>query len=239
LRHFSFAARGASPHLDHRRKEQIAMNIRLATAAALVLGLALVPAVRAGDDTKKGDSKESSSDMMTIHGIISGVTVEGETIVDPKAKRAVEVDAAFLTVVGMPAHHHASDKAKDEKGNVHASGDSSAHRGHHRANVYMVWLSPKTKVCSCCDDSGKETAKKECGMDKLEIGDHVEITFSRRDESVGRSGSPVSDSMKTRHGRHRIYSVNAQEITILPPAPMHGDHGSSHESKDNKGNSQK
>jgi len=221
------------------------MNIRLAAAVMLALGLALVPVALSADDAKKSDSKDASSDTMTIHGIVSGVTVEGETIVDAKAKRAVEVDAAFLTVVGMPAHHHhhGSGDAKDDKdkGKEQEKGnaDASAHRGHHRANVYMVWLSPKTKVSSRCDDSGKETAKKDCGLDKLEIGDHVEISFSRRDETVGHSGSSVSDAMKTRHGRHRIYAVNAQEITILPPAIMQGEHASSNDSKDSKSNSQK
>ena len=105
------------------------MNIRLAAATLLALGLALAPAARGADDAKKTDAKDASSGMMTIHGIVSGVTVEGETIVDAKAKRAVEVDAAFLTVVGTPAHHHhASGDAKDNKGGA----DASAHRGHHR-----------------------------------------------------------------------------------------------------------
>jgi len=219
------------------------MSTRLAAAAMLCLGLALVPVAGAGDDAKKSDSKDAASDMMTIHGIVSGVTVEGETIVDAQAKKAVEVKAAFLTVVGTPAHHHASgvasDKARDDKdkdkGGAHS--DASAGRGHHRANVYTVWLSPKTKVCSCCDDSGKETAKKECGLDKLEIGDHVEVRFSRSDESGSRSGSRITDAMKARHGRHRIYSVNAQEITILPP--MRGEHASPHDSKDHKDAGQK
>ena len=103
------------------------MNTRFAAAAALALGLALGPIARA-DDKGGSDSKDKE---MTIHGIVSGVTVEGETVVDYKAKKAVEVEGAFLTVVGMPGHHH--DASAGEKGDK-AAGEKSAEAGrHHRA----------------------------------------------------------------------------------------------------------
>jgi len=190
------------------------MYTRIAAAATLALGLALCPIARA-DDKDKGDSKDSASREMTIHGIVAGVTVEGETVVDYKARKAVEVEGAFLTVVGMPGHHHDaahSEKASGEK----TSGEKSAGMGHHRANVYTVWLTPKTKLCSCCDESGKACEKKECGMEKLEVGDRVEIKFARRDESSSTAGANHTEAMRSKHGRNRIYSVDAQEITILP-----------------------
>jgi hypothetical protein len=206
-------------------QEEHPMNARMA-AVALALGLALAPIARADD---KQGAKDKSQEM-TIHGIVSGVTVEGEAVVDYKAKKAVEVDAAFLTVVGMPAHHH--DAEHKEK----AEGEKSAGAGHHRANVYMVFLSPKTKVCSCCDESGKASEKKECGLDKLEVGDRVEVKFARRDESAGNAGANHSEAMKAKHGRHRIYAVDAQEVTILPA--MHGDHAPA-DSKEPKTDSSK
>ena len=202
------------------------MIIRFAAMAALVTGLALSPAARA-DDKDKGDSKDKATQEMTIHGIVAGVTVKGETVVDYKAKKAVEVEGAFLTVVGMSNHHH--DAANREK----ASGEKTAGTGHHRANVYTVWLTPKTKVCSCCDESGKACEKKECGLDKLEVGDRVEIKFARRDDSASNAGANHSEAMRAKHGRNRIYSVDAQEITILPA--MHTEHGSvSSDSKEGK-----
>lgn len=207
------------------------MNIRIATA--LALGLALSPIARADD---KGGTKDASHEM-TIHGIVSGVTVEGETVVDYKAKKAVEVEGAFLTVVGMPGHHHDAEHKENAEHKEKAAGEKSA-PGHHRANVYMVWLSPKTKVCTCCDESGKASDKKECGLDKLEVGDRIEVKFARRDESANNAGANHSDAMRAKHGRNRIYSVDAREITILPA--MHGEHGSaSSESKETKGNASK
>jgi hypothetical protein len=197
------------------------MNIRFAAATALALGLALGPVARADD---KPGSKSSE---MTIHGIVSGVTVEGETVVDYKARRAVEAEGAFLTVVGMPGHHHDAFKDKEEK----AGGEKSAERGHHRANVYHVWLTPRTHVCTCCDESGKAIEKKECSLGKLEVGDPVEVTFARRDDSASNAGANLSEQMKSKHGRHRIYSIDAQEVTILPA--MHQASGSSG-SKDSK-----
>jgi hypothetical protein len=199
------------------------MNTRFAAAAALALGLALGPIVRA-DDKGGSDSKDKE---MTIHGIVSGVTVEGETVVDYKAKKAVEVEGAFLTVVGMPGRHHDASTGEGEK----AGGEKSAGPGHHRANIYHVWLTPRTKVCTCSDESGKAAEKKECGLDKLQVGDRVEVKFARRDDSASNAGANLSESMKAKHGRHRIYSVDAQEITILPA--MHEASGSSG-SKDSK-----
>lgn len=202
------------------------MDIRMAAAATLALGLALGPIARADD---KGDAKDKSNEM-TIHGIVSGVTVEGETVVDYKAKKAVEIEGVFLTVVGMPAHHHQADAKANADHKEKAGGEKSAAAGHHRANVYTVWLTPKTKVCSCCDESGQACDKKETSLSKLEIGDRVEVKFARRDESASNAGANHSEAMRAKHGRHRIYSVDAQEITIMPA--MHGENASAtHESK--------
>jgi len=214
------------------------------------MALALTSIARA-DDPKPSDSKAKSSDTTTIHGIVAGVTVEGEMIVDPIAKKIIEADSVFLTVVGMPGNfHHASDKdankdkdsgnkdsGNKDSGNKDSgnkdSGNVSAEKAERRANVYMVWLSPKTKVCSCCDDSGKETAKKECNIDKLEVGDRVEITYSRREGSAANLVGHLTDLMKSKHGRRRIQAVDAQEVTILP-AMHEGSSSSSAKSGDSK-----
>ena len=75
-------------------------------------------------------------------------------------------------------------------------GREVGRHGPPSANVYTVWLSPKTKVCSCCDESGKACEKKECGLDKLEVGDRVEIKFARRDESANNAGANHSEAMQ-------------------------------------------
>ena len=43
--------------------------------------------------------------------------------------------------------------------------------------------------------------------------------------------------MKAKHGRSRIYSVDAQEITILPAMHQGSESSASHESKDKGGSS--
>src|ERR1700733_1604668 len=70
----------------------------LASAATIALGMILSPGVLAQE--KDGKDRAHSG---TIHGVVAGITTEGETVIDYKTKRAVDVEAAFLTVVGMPA----------------------------------------------------------------------------------------------------------------------------------------
>jgi hypothetical protein len=181
----------------------------LASAATIALGLVLSPGVLAQEkDSKDRPDRHQSG---TICGVVSGITTEGEVVVDYKTKRAVEVDAAFLTVVGMPARWEES-----------GDGKASAATDKKRENIYVVWLSPRTKVCKCeaCEASGKPdpSKTKECSFAQLEVGDRVAVKFNRRDESATSAGANHTDSMRMKHGRHRIVSVDAQEITILPPA---------------------
>jgi hypothetical protein len=185
------------------------MRALFATAVAIALGLVLSPGASAQDkDAKdrpeKSSNRGSNGDTGTIYGVVAGVTVEGELVIDYKTKRAVEVDAAFLTVVGSPA------KADGKSGS--AQGD--------RKNIYMVFLSPRTKICECeeCDASGKPVAekKKACGLDRLQVGDRVEVKYVRRDDSASTAGANQSETMKAKHGRQRILAVDAQEVTILP-----------------------
>jgi hypothetical protein len=182
----------------------------LAMAATIALGMILSPGVLAQE--KDGKDRAHSG---TIHGVVAGITTEGETVIDYKTKRAVDVEAAFLTVVGMPARWEDSGDRKD---NARASGGSDK----KRENIYIVWLSPRTKVCKCeaFEDSGKpDPAKTQaCDLAKLEVGDRVAVKFNRRDESATSPGANHTESMRMKHGRHRIASVDAQEVTILPAA---------------------
>lgn len=173
------------------------MRKLLAAAATVALGLALGAGSRAQDHKDKADSKHGHAGPRTIRGVVAAVTTEGEMVVDYQAKKAVEVEAAFLTVVG---DREAAPDAKDGG----------------RAPVYMVWLTPKTKVCSSRDESGKPADKTECAAAKIEVGDRVEARCIRREETTAAPGSNPTASMKLKHGRHRVQSVEAHEITILP-----------------------
>src|SRR5262249_36263145 len=93
----------------------------------------------------------------------------------------------------------------------------------------------KTKICECTEESGPSRQgqdqashkgdKKECGLDQLEVGDHVEIQFNRRDESGEGHVAHQSERMRGKHGRHRTHVGYATEVTIL--VPKDGEHARS------------
>ena len=207
---------------------------RFTTLTALVLGLATCQVGWAGDDQdkdKKADKADNSAmKMETVRGVVAGVTVEGETAVDYDSGRAVTVEAAYLTVVGSPRMMD-KDKADDDKDDDKAKGDKSG-SSMGRQNVYRVWLSPRTKVCECSDDSGDKDKMKDVALDKLEIGDRVEVHFSHREKSATGGNNAKNDSMKMKHGRHRIYSVDATSIAILPPDHDHDSADKDHDDDD-------
>jgi hypothetical protein len=57
--------------------------------------------------------------------------------------------------------------------------------------------------------------KKECTLDQIEVGDHVEIQFNRREESGANSVAHQTEQMRQKHGRHRTFVGTATSITIL------------------------
>src|SRR5689334_16068580 len=77
------------------------------TAAMMVLSLGLIatPGVFAQSDSDKPKGgKQSSGQHKTIHGVVAGVTVLGETMVDYESGRAITAERDYLTVVD--ADHH-------------------------------------------------------------------------------------------------------------------------------------
>lgn len=217
------------------------MRTLFATATALTIGLALTSGVRADDKDKNNDNKDTQTQgthSQTIHGIVAGVTVEGETAVDYQTNKAVMLEAAYLTVVGMPGHGHHGNA--DHKPNAAGADSQNADKAEASArassggrhNVYLVWLSPRTKVCEAKNADGE---KKECSLDKLEVGDRVEIQMTRRDESGNNQQGAPSEAMRKKHGRNRIYVGDATEITILA-APRGGQAGAQAEANANSSN---
>jgi hypothetical protein len=210
----------------------------------ITLGLVIAPTAWAGDDDKKTSDKKMEE--QTIRGIVSEVTLVGETDVDITTGKAVTADQVFLTIVG----HHAWNNDEKEKAREHASNDkdkdvrrsstdapNSSERRHHRMNVYVIAVNDKTKVCEC-KEAGKEgsasAAKEEkCDLDKLEIGDRVEITFASKMADKEDS----KDKAETqKHGRHRVYFGMATDIKILDEnwAFEHSQPKDSKDSKDSK-----
>jgi hypothetical protein len=210
------------------------MTSNLLTASVVcALGIAFAPISwgQANQDTTKGndnqktagktDDNKGSMRTETIHGIVSAITAEGEIALDYKNKRAVEVDAAFLTVVGTPVRHEKAEAGRSDQATSSGKHDAA---GRHRYNVYQVWISPKTKVCECTaemsknaqDQSNSPGDKKECNLDQLEVGDHVQIEFVTNAEAWDSSKlAHQTDKMREKHGRHRTHIGYAKEVSIM------------------------
>ena len=94
-------------------------------------------------------------------------------------------------------------------------------------NIYIVWLTPKTKVCKCTVDTGgvqkaltaasSRSEKKECSPADLEVGEQVELQFVPRTETDENQVGHQTHKMRQTHGRDRTYVGYAAEVTILEP----------------------
>jgi phosphatidate phosphatase PAH1 len=208
-----------------RSNRSIVMRERLARFASvstLVVAVFLVPCARAQQNTGReaGDQRSNASMNETIRGTVAGVTTEGEVFFNHQTNSAVKAEATFLTVVGSPIH----SEARDRDHAAAAVGNEKQHAGSggRRHNVYVVWMTPKTKVCEATNESGasqnarSESSKKECALDRLEVGDHVEVQFTPQDESAAHSNIHQSEQMRSKHGRHRTHVGYATAITIMP-----------------------
>jgi len=226
------------------------------TAAMMVLslGLFMAPCTSAqSDNDKSKDGNQSSGQHKTIHGVVAGVTVLAETMVDYESGRAITAERDYLTIVDADKHgqkggsqagqgEQASSGEKKSEGKqdkdvkqTSGTGEGSKEAGKgsdqgskRSARVYLVEVTPKTEVCECQKDG-----KKKCELAKLEIGDHVEIEFQpfNATQSQNQSGN-------MRHGRHRMMRGQAVSIAILQDEGDHdkGSGSSSEHSKDgNKG----
>jgi len=170
--------------------------MRRAFAALFALGLGFGLGASAFAQADKPGQNSNQAGTTTIHGTVAGVTAEGELAIDYRTKKAVLVETAYLTVVGAPAGKEGSGK---------------------RANVYVVALSPQTKVYQASDDDEKTAKKSEASMNSLEVGDPVVIEFQPADDSDATAGIKQTSDMRGKHGRHRTYFGVAKSIVILPP----------------------
>jgi hypothetical protein len=211
-----------------------------ASVATLVMAVSLSPTVRAQQETRgaAGDQKSGAHMNKTLHGVVAGITAEGEVFYNHQTNAAVRAEGAFLTVVGSPIHSEANDK---EQRSATAGNERHAAVGGRRHNVYIVWLTPQTKVCETARETGtsenaktSEHAKKECTLDKVEVGDHVEVQFIPEEDSAAHNNIHLSQQMRQKHGRHRTHVGYATAITIMPPRE-HAQAGSESGTKSNDG----
>jgi len=167
--------------------------------------------------------------------VIGGVTVEGETAIDFRTNRAVLVESSYLTIVGSEVDQgrqrdrdQANRKNDQNESNSREAGDRQASADHHRHNVYLVWITPRTEIRRAAarrGDGDRDAQSNErqnqntadasrntsaVSFDLLEVGDRVEVRFHPRN-----TASENQNSMNRRHGRHRTYFGDASAITIL------------------------
>ena len=206
------------------------MNLLHKSFLPVALCLTLISNGRADDD-KKGDKDKDHDKMgektVTVHGVISAFTVVGETDLDRESGKLTTAEATLVTVIGHPWMHegdhkeYAAAEAKEK-----SEGKEHAEHHHHRMNLYVAAMTPKTVVNEVMA-SGKTVAldAKEAKYDDLEIGDRVELTISLKEmEKMEKAQSDSKDkkTMST-HGRHRTFMGLAQEIKLMPDH-MDGSH---------------
>jgi len=150
------------------------MRTLCAGVATVALGLATCLSASAQVENRNqirntNDRNQSNQgDTKVIHGVIAGVTVEGETAIDYRTNRAVLVETSYLTIVGSEANQgrqrdrdeadrrndqndrnqndrNQSDRNQSDR-NARDAGDRQASSERHRHNVYIVWLTPRTEV---------------------------------------------------------------------------------------------
>ena len=227
------------------------MKSRLALAAAVsstFLTLALSPYSRAQQENPSGRAAQNptagqtrtqtSAEAQTIRGVIAAITAEGEAVFDYRTNRAVAAEGAFLTVVASPTKENAGEANRAAAAPANERG--SMNRKRH--NIYHVWMTPRTKLFECTEEREKAGAqneaarseqKKEIAFDSLEVGDHVEIQFTPREES-GSAPAHQTEQMRGKHGRHRTHVGYASEITVLPPKSM-AEHENKSETREKTG----
>jgi hypothetical protein len=195
------------------------------------------PAGAANANPTAGENRnQASSATQTIRGVIAGITAEGEVTFDYRTQKAVAAEATFLTVVGSPAKTEGDEAARNAAG----AGEERGASNRRRHNVYHVWLTPRTKICEATAQGEKRAGggeaqrseqKREVMLDNLEVGDHVEIQFTKNDDSASTGFAHQTEQMRRKHGRHRTHVGFASEITIQPNKDA-GSHGAQGEARD-------
>jgi hypothetical protein len=230
---------------------------RFATASAVVAVVAWCPNLQAQQENRpaagvqtqtenaRQDANRTTGEAQTVRGVVAAITAEGEMMLDYRTNAAARSEAAFLTIVGSPTDAVAGEASGRTTTNEadRASTDPARRKRH---NVYIAWLTPRTKICEGTDEragdqkrdtdaanananaNAASSSAVEVALEKLEVGDHVEIKFSPSDNSATNTGAHQSQQMRQKHGRHRTFVGYATEVKILPAgASGHAASGSS------------
>jgi len=217
------------------------------------------------DKSRSKDSNQTQGQSQTIRGELAGVSVVGETMVDYSSGRGVVAEFTYLTILGSSSDAHPGQAGKDhassgsqdrgdrsnkdQAGKDHSNDDQSGgSSGHHRRTVYQIAVGPETRVSDRTakdsgDQKGSARERSQAAMDRLQLGDRVEVEFARmtgsdqQNSGANNNNNNGGSSNQTRHGRHRIVRGVATSVTILSAPDQGGDHGGGDQSKGNDSSS--
>jgi hypothetical protein len=191
----------------------------------------LNPSVGAAQGEGAGQAGQNrsqrNSQNETIRGVIAAITAEGEMTLDYRTNTVARTEGAFVTIVGSPAMSWADAVAHPTAASGNDQRGQSASRRH---NIYVAWMSPRTKITQRGHEAGasernqrrndsqtEATAdSKALTFDQLEVGDHVEVQFSKAEDSNATNNAHQNQQMRQKHGRHRTFVGYATSITMLP-----------------------
>jgi hypothetical protein len=178
------------------------MRRMLAGMASLTIGLAVCSGAWAQQDgNNRGKGDPPSGGKQTIRGVVAGITLIGETVINFETKQAEAARASYLTILGSPSNG-------DQNHNNGNNNNANVRRGE-RDNVYIVAITPNTQV-RMASESGQANKNNQEAFENLEVGDQVEVAFTPSD--LDRNRRQASDH---RHGRDRTFHGDAVSIKIL------------------------
>jgi len=144
------------------------------------------------------------------------------------------------------------DASHKDQGKQDASGGGSE---GHRRRVFEFAVGPETHVRFHTSQGsqgggdqkgqqkGSDRQQGQGSLDQLQLGDWVEVEFTRMNENAqggqgGQGNAQKGSSNQARHGRDRIVRGMARSITILS-TPGQGDHSSSGAAQSGSGSQEK
>jgi len=203
--------------------------------------------------TQAGGNSSQNQQTETIRGELASISVVGETMVNYDNGQGVMAEMTYMTILGsskgsnaMSGEHRdraqsgserkdaTEDKSRTEGKDRDAHGESG--RSWGRRNVYQIAVGPETQVEDRTMNQGGTSnnrqestgnsarARYQAALDKLELGDRVEVEFDRSKASSAGSNANNDQSgsaSRQRHGRHRIVRGVAKKIIILSTPEQH------------------
>jgi hypothetical protein len=202
-----------------------------------VLGLACSVALAQNTDqqrdSKKSHDKEHKSTQnqdqgqrQTIRGTIAGVTAVGEAVIDPQTNTAIVAEVDYLTILGSPAgggdaHADHGDKAQQDKNAADhgktAAKDDSKGKMSQRQNVYLVALTPDTKVQLA---SGSGTATSDLDQKKSDQ-DQKDQNKNKTASDQSASDQSASDSA-SKQAFDKLEIGDKVRVEFVSTGRMHG-----------------